>query len=138
MIIEKRDTEVTTRIATLREKLLATKPSVCTERARFYTEVYRENEDKPVIIKRALAFEKTLKKMTIFIDEGELIVGNQSSHTGQHPFFRNMRWTGFPRRWMSWISVRVMLFILQRNKSKKSSKLPVGGKEKCSGTVAGH
>ena len=34
---------------------------------------------KPVIIKRALALEKTLKGMTIFIDDGELIVGNQSS-----------------------------------------------------------
>ena len=81
MIIEKKSTKITERISFLREKVLSTKPSVCTERAKFYTEIYRLNEDKPVIIKRALALalEKTLKEMTIFIDEGELIVGNQSS-----------------------------------------------------------
>jgi pyruvate formate-lyase/glycerol dehydratase family glycyl radical enzyme len=71
----------------LREKVLSTRPSVCTERAKFYTQVYRENEVLPVIIKRALALEKTLKEMTIFIDEGELIVGNQSSNHRAAPIF---------------------------------------------------
>ncbi|TFH24886.1 MAG: glycyl radical protein [Bacteroidia bacterium] len=79
--------EVTERIARLREKVLSAKPGVCTERARFYTEVYRENEDQPVIIKRALALKMTLEKMTIFIDEGELIVGNQSSAHRAAPIF---------------------------------------------------
>jgi len=79
--------EITERIAYLREKVLSTKPSVCTERALFYTEVYRDNEDQPVIIKRALALQKTLEKMTIFIDEGELIVGNQSSGHRAAPIF---------------------------------------------------
>lgn len=78
---------VTERISRLREKLLSTKPSVCTERARFYTTAYAENEEQPVIIKRALALEKTLKGMTIFIDEGELIVGNQSSQNRAAPVF---------------------------------------------------
>ncbi|HPF51914.1 MAG TPA: glycyl radical protein [Draconibacterium sp.] len=78
---------MTKRIANLRERVLSTKPSVCTERAKFYTEVYRENEDQPVIIKRALALEKTLKEMSIFIDEGELIVGNQSSQHRAAPIF---------------------------------------------------
>jgi pyruvate-formate lyase len=79
--------EVSERISLLRERVLSTKPSVCTERARFYTQVYSENENKPVIIKRALALEKTLKEMTIFIDEGELIVGNQSSGNRAAPIF---------------------------------------------------
>lgn len=87
MIIEKKQTKTTERIAFLREKVLSTKPSVCTERAKFYTKIYRENEDKPVIIKRALALEKTLNKMTIFIDEGELVVGNQSSQNRAAPIF---------------------------------------------------
>jgi formate C-acetyltransferase len=78
---------VSERIATLREKVLSTRPSVCTERAKFYTEVYRENEVLPVIIKRALALEKTLLEMTIFIEEGELIVGNQSSQHRAAPIF---------------------------------------------------
>jgi pyruvate formate-lyase/glycerol dehydratase family glycyl radical enzyme len=79
--------EVSERISFLREKVLSTKPSVCTERARFYTQVYSENENQPVIIKRALALEKTLKEMTLFIDEGELIVGNQSSRNRAAPIF---------------------------------------------------
>ncbi len=88
MITEKKEKEkITPRIAHLREKMLNTKPSVCTERARFYTETYREHEDKPVILRRALALEKTLSEMTIFIDEGELIVGNHSSRHRAAPFF---------------------------------------------------
>jgi formate C-acetyltransferase len=82
-----RELQVTERIAHLREKVLSTLPTVCTERARFYTEVYQENEDQPVIIKRALALQRTLEKMSIFIDEGELIVGNQSSSHRAAPIF---------------------------------------------------
>ena len=87
MITDKETNLVTERIANLRERVLSTKPSVCTERAKFYTEVYRENEDQPVIIKRALALEKTLREMSIFIDEGELIVGNQSLQHRAAPIF---------------------------------------------------
>ncbi len=71
----------------LREKVLGTKPSICTERALFYTEAYREHETEPVIIRRAHALEKTLKNMTIFIEEGELIIGNQSSKLRAAPIF---------------------------------------------------
>lgn len=87
MITEINSSKVSKRISFLREKVLSTKPSVCTERAKFYTQIYQENEDKPVIIKRALALEKTLKEMTIFIDEGELIIGNQSSQNRAAPIF---------------------------------------------------
>jgi len=87
MITKKKNIKVTERIAALREGVLSTKPSVCTERAKFYTQVYAENEDQPVIIKRALALEKTLEQMTIFIDEGELIVGNHSSSNRAAPIF---------------------------------------------------
>ncbi len=87
MISTMKEQQVTERIAGLRERVLSAKPSVCTERARFYTEVYRNNEDRPVIIKRALALQKTLREMTIYIDEGELIVGNQSSSHRAAPIF---------------------------------------------------
>ncbi len=78
---------VTVRISRLREKVLSTRPSICTERARFYTEAYSRHEDQPVIIRRAHALVNTLKEMTIFIDEGELIVGNQSSAHRAAPIF---------------------------------------------------
>jgi pyruvate formate-lyase/glycerol dehydratase family glycyl radical enzyme len=87
MIVAEHKSQITERIAQLREKVLSTRPTVCTERARFYTEVYRENEEQPVMIKRALALQRTLEKMTVFIDEGELIVGNHSSGHRAAPIF---------------------------------------------------
>jgi pyruvate-formate lyase len=79
--------EVSERISMMREKVLSTKSSICTERAKFYTEAYIEHEDQPVIIRRAYALERTLTNMTIFIDEGELIIGNQSSRHRAAPIF---------------------------------------------------
>src|SRR3990172_11092397 len=87
MLLTRKSDQVSERITILRENVLRTKPTVCTERAKFYTDVYRESEDKPVIIRRALALEKTLREMTIFIDAGELIVGNQSSQHRAAPIF---------------------------------------------------
>lgn len=81
-------TGLSERIHSLREKVLNAKPTVCIERAKIYTEVYQQHEAKPVIIRRALALEETLKRMTIFIDDsGELIVGNQSSKLRAAPIF---------------------------------------------------
>jgi formate C-acetyltransferase len=80
-------TGTTERIARLRERILSVKPAICTERARIYTEVYREQNDSPVILKRAYALEKTLKEMSVFIDDGELIVGNHSSSLRAAPVF---------------------------------------------------
>ncbi|MBP1675054.1 MAG: glycyl radical enzyme, partial [Bacteroidetes bacterium] len=80
-------TGTTERIARLKERILSVKSTICTERARIYTEAYREHSDSPVILKRAYALEKTLKEMSIFIDEGELIVGNQSSALRAAPVF---------------------------------------------------
>jgi pyruvate formate-lyase/glycerol dehydratase family glycyl radical enzyme len=78
---------ISERLVHLREKVLETKPSVCTERALFYTEAYREHKNEPVIIRRAYALEKTLKNMTIFIEEGGLIAGNHSSRLRAAPIF---------------------------------------------------
>jgi formate C-acetyltransferase len=87
--------ELSERIIKLRERVLNAKSTVCTERAHIYTDVYRHHEAKPVVMKRALALSETLKRMTIFIDEGELIVGNQSSELRAAPIF--------PEYAVSWI-----------------------------------
>ena len=79
--------EITARIDMLREQVLSARSTICTERARFYTDVYTSYKDLPVIIRRALALDKTLKEMTIFINDGELIVGNQSSKLRAAPIF---------------------------------------------------
>jgi len=95
--MENEKTTITERVAALREKVLSAKPSICTQRAKFYTQIYQENEDKPVIIKRTLALEKTLKEMTVFIENGELIVGNQSSRHRAAPIFPEYAVDWLPR-----------------------------------------
>lgn len=75
------------RVQYLREKVLSTKPAICTERGKIYTEVYRKHEAKPVPVKRAIALKETLERMTIYIDQGELIVGNQSSKINAAAYF---------------------------------------------------
>ncbi len=119
MITDKKTKKITERIASLREKVLSTKPSVCTERAKFYTEVYRKNEDQPVIIKRAMALEKTLLEMSIFIDEGELIVGNQSSQHRAAPVFPEYAVDWLPKE-MDELDKRPgdAFFITEKNKNE--------------------
>ncbi|NHJ19762.1 MAG: hypothetical protein EAX91_02375, partial [Candidatus Lokiarchaeota archaeon] len=46
---------------------------------RFFTEVYKQFPDDPEIIKRAKAIAYTLRNMTIFIRDDELLVGNETS-----------------------------------------------------------
>jgi formate C-acetyltransferase len=87
MITEVRSTGITERIARLKEEILSARSTICTERARVYTGVYRMHEGEPVILKRAYALEKILNEMTLFIEEGELIVGNQSSALRAAPIF---------------------------------------------------
>ena len=87
MITEAKSAAITGRIARLKEKVISVKSTICTERARIYTKVYQEHEETPVILKRAYALERTLKEMSVFIDEGELIVGNQSSALRAAPIF---------------------------------------------------
>jgi pyruvate formate-lyase/glycerol dehydratase family glycyl radical enzyme len=66
------------RIKFLREKCLSSKPEIFVERALLVTEAYKETTGKPIIIQRALVLKKVLEEMTIYIEENELIVGNQS------------------------------------------------------------
>lgn len=87
MITETKSTDISERIARLKERMLSVRSTICTERAKIYTEAYREHKDSPVILKRAYALEKSLKEMSVFIDDGELIVGNQSSALRAAPIF---------------------------------------------------
>lgn len=87
MISETKTTGITERIAKQKKTILAALPTICTERGKFYTQAYRDHEESSIIMKRAYALEKTLKEMTIFINEGELIVGNQSSKLRAAPVF---------------------------------------------------
>lgn len=83
---------MTERIREMREELLNITPQICVERARIYTEVYRENEADPPILKRAKALAKTLEEMSIFIYRDELLVGNQASKLRGAPIFPEYSW----------------------------------------------
>ena len=49
------------------------------ERARFFTDVFRETDGLPLVMRKAKALERTLSDMTIYIEEDQLIVGNYAS-----------------------------------------------------------
>ena len=66
----------TDRIPKLVAHLFAKMPEVESARAKLITESYRSTEDKPVIMRRALAFAHILKHIPIIIRENELIVGS--------------------------------------------------------------
>ena len=78
---------MTTRTQSLRDMVLEAEPSLCHERAVLLTASWRESEGKPTIVRRALALAKVLREMTIYIQPGELIVGNQASHPRAAPVF---------------------------------------------------
>ena len=77
----------TQRIERLRSSLLDIQPEVCAERARYYTESMKETEAQPMILRRAKALAHTLRHMTIYVQDGELIVGNQASKPKAAPIF---------------------------------------------------
>ena len=75
------------RINLLREKSLGVTQEVCVERARYLTEEYRSNKSDHMITLRAKALKNILEKMSIFIDSGELLVGNQAGGVRAAPIF---------------------------------------------------
>ena len=78
---------VSKRVNKLREECINSEPAICAERALILTEEYKENEDKQINIKRALAVAGVLDKMSIYILDGELIVGNHSASLRAAPVF---------------------------------------------------
>ncbi len=66
----------TERIPKLVAHLYAKMPEIESARARLITESYKATEDKPVIMRRALAFAHILDNIPIIIREDELVVGS--------------------------------------------------------------
>lgn len=71
--------KLTNRILTLKKKMLSEPRYASIEQAMIITNTYKENEDKPRIIKRALALKNAMEKLEINIDPEELIVGNRTA-----------------------------------------------------------
>jgi formate C-acetyltransferase len=70
---------MTPRTHFLKELLLKKKPMICVERAKYWTEVMKETEGEPMIIRNAKALERVLMNISVNIYPGELIVGTMVS-----------------------------------------------------------
>lgn len=79
--------ESTLRIRHLREKIHEKGYAVCSQRARILTEAYQKYESYPIILKRAMAFRDILSQQDIFIEEGDMLAGNQGSFLCAAPVF---------------------------------------------------
>ncbi|WP_376716669.1 glycyl radical protein [Enterococcus dongliensis] len=79
--------QLTKRMNHFREAVLTKKPYIDAERALLVTEAYKKNQNQPTTVKRALMLENILQKMTIFIEDDTLIVGNQASSNRDAPIF---------------------------------------------------
>ena len=86
---------LTPRMQSFREELLNVQPQICIERAVIVTKVYRENQDQPLALKRALMLKSVLEQMSIFIEPQTLLAGNQASSNRSAPIF--------PEYAMSWV-----------------------------------
>jgi len=78
---------MTLRTTKLRDDLLDTTPSICSERARIFTDAMKASEGKPIVLRRASAFAQVLGEMSTYIRDGELLVGNQGRRPRAAPVF---------------------------------------------------
>ncbi|MBW1901736.1 MAG: hypothetical protein JRJ20_08880, partial [Deltaproteobacteria bacterium] len=67
---------------------IRTYSKICPERARYWTRGYRESDGEPEVIRVANAVASVLDNMTIYIEPGELIVGNYASSPVAMPIYQ--------------------------------------------------
>lgn len=115
---------VTERVARLREQSLQTLVTLSTERADLLTEFYRQDLG-PVSapVRRARAFRYLMAHQTIYIGDGELIVGEKGPFPKVAPPTPNSAAT----LWRAWIfSIRGKRF------STPSARRPAGSTKRSS------
>ena len=83
------------RVKRIKEKIVSTAPAICVHRARLVTDAYRETEAEPVVYRRARAVDKILRHMPIYLEDDQLLAGNQASRPRAAPIF--------PEYSVSWI-----------------------------------
>ena len=79
--------DLTPRMNEYRESVLNKKPYICAQRALLATEAYKANQNQPPVMKRSLMLKNILEKMSIYIEDETLIVGNQASSNRDAPIF---------------------------------------------------
>ena len=78
---------LTPRMQAFRESVLDKKPYIDAQRALLATESYRANVHQSPVMKRALMLKNILEKMTIYIEDETILVGNQASSNKDAPVF---------------------------------------------------
>lgn len=78
---------LTKRMAEFREQVLDEKPYVDAERAVLVTKAYKENQNQPRVMLRALMLKEILDNQTIYIEDNTLLVGNQATKNRNAPVF---------------------------------------------------
>ncbi len=81
-----------TRILKLKKDLVEIRPEICTERLIILTQAYQRYNAYPNIMKRAMALRDILNQMSIYIEDGQLIAGNQASKPRSAPLFPEYSW----------------------------------------------
>ena len=89
----------TARILSLRKKTVSADRYLSVEQSKIITAVYNDNQDIPVIIRRALALAASLRDISIVIDPEELIVGNRTAEIRAGVVF--------PEAGLSWLSSEI-------------------------------
>ena len=69
----------TQRTRRLKQAYMSQKPNIGAERSVLVTESYKETEALPPVLRQALAFDKVLSGIPVWIQDDELIVSNLSS-----------------------------------------------------------
>jgi formate C-acetyltransferase len=120
----------------LNDAMRGVKPSICIDRAALVTESYKMHEGAPPIMKRALALRYVLEKMTIFIDDEELIVGNHGSRPRSAPLFPEFG--SFSKKELDLMPSRNVdtLQISEEDKNYLLNELYPYWKDRCTGDMA--
>lgn len=79
--------KLTERMKKYRNDVLEKKPYIDAQRAVLATDSYKVNQHQPAVMKRALMLRNILEKMSIYIEDETLIVGNQASSNKDAPIF---------------------------------------------------
>lgn len=79
--------DLTPRMNHFREVVLDKKPYIDAQRALLVTEAYEKYKNQTPVMKRAYMLKNILEKMSIYIEDETLIVGNQASSNKDAPIF---------------------------------------------------
>ncbi len=80
-------TYMSERVAKLKQMQNDLKPSISAERARLATEAIEAYAFEPPVLQKAYMLSHILRNQTVFIQDGELIVGNQTDRPRCAPIF---------------------------------------------------